>query len=91
LFYDQLAPASRGRRRPETPLGFPIDPKHIAAMPETDEQHQQPVMLPFRDKDGSGWHVIIRYPEGHERLIEGFATEEEALAWIVENTGQLDE
>jgi hypothetical protein len=60
-------------------------------MPETDEQQQKPVMLPFRDKDGPGWHVIIRYPEGHERRIDGFATEEEATAWIVDNADQLDE
>jgi hypothetical protein len=55
-----------------------------------DTNEQQPVMLPFRDKDGPGWHVIIRYPEGHERRIDGFATEEDALAWMVENTGELD-
>jgi hypothetical protein len=81
------ARASIGRRKW---LGFAVDPKHIAAMPETDPQ-QKPVMLPFRDKDGPGWHVIIRYPEGHERRIDGFATEEEAMAWIVENAGELDE
>ena len=51
---------------------------------------QQPVMLPFRDPDGTGWHVIIRYPAGHERRIDGFATEEEAAAWIVENAGELE-
>jgi hypothetical protein len=67
-------------------------------MPDTDEQKPQPVMLPFRDKDGPGWHVIIRYPEGHarhpaghERRIDGFSSEEEALKWMVENTGELDE
>ena len=61
-------------------------------MTDTNEQPQeQPVMLPFRDKDGPGWHVVIRYHEGHERRIDGFATEEEALGWIVDNTGQLDE
>jgi hypothetical protein len=55
-----------------------------------DANAQPPVMLPFRDKDGPGWHVVIRYPEGHERRIDGFATEDEALGWIVENAGQLD-
>jgi hypothetical protein len=60
-------------------------------MSDTDEQRQQPVILPFRDKDGPGWHVIIRYHEGHERRIDGFASEDEAMAWIVENAGQLDE
>jgi len=58
-------------------------------MAETNKE--EPVMLPFRDKDGPGWHVIIRYHAGHERRIDGFATEEEALQWIVENEGQLDE
>ena len=78
------------------PLGFAIDTPHIAAMTDTDEQQPQPIMLPFRDKDGPGWHVIIRYPEGHaqqgqERRIDGFSSEEEALGWIVENAGQLEE
>jgi hypothetical protein len=61
---------------------------HIAGMTDT---HEEPVMLPFPNKDGSGWHVIIRYHEGHERLIEGFSTEQEALDWIVANAGQVDE
>jgi len=50
----------------------------------------EPVMLPFQDKDGTGWHVIIRYHAGHERRIDGFATEEEALDWIVTNSKQVD-
>jgi hypothetical protein len=68
----------------------------IASM--TDADDQRPVMLPFRDKDGPGWHVIIRYaeghaqhPEGHERRIDGFASEQEALNWIVENADELEE
>jgi len=55
-------------------------------------------MLPFPNKEGPGWHVIIRYPEGHaqhpeghERRIEGFASEQEAMNWIVENADELDE
>ena len=47
-------------------------------------------MLPFKDKDGPGWHVIIRYREGHERRIDGFASEQEALQWIVANETQVD-
>jgi len=47
-------------------------------------------MLPFADKTGTGWHVIVRYHEGHERRIDGFATEQEALAWIVTNSGEVD-
>lgn len=51
----------------------------------------QPVMQPFPDKTGTGWHVIVRYPEGHERRIEGFATESEAVDWITSKAGQLSE
>ncbi len=47
---------------------------------ETDSQKEEPVMLPFADKEGTGWHVIVRYHEGHERRIDGFASEKEA--WI---------
>jgi hypothetical protein len=51
---------------------------------------EEPVMLPFQDKDGTGWHVVIRYHAGHERRIDGFATEGEALEWIVTNSKQVD-
>jgi hypothetical protein len=47
-------------------------------------------MLPFKDKAGPGWHVIIRYHEGHERRIDGFASEQEAQEWIVANATQVD-
>jgi len=57
-------------------------------MAETDDK---PVMEPFPDKEGAGWHVIIRYPHGHERRIDGFASRSEAVDWIVENASQLDE
>jgi hypothetical protein len=66
------------------------DKVHSAGMADT-EPAEQPVMLPFPDKAGAGWHVIIRYHEGHERRIEGFPTEKEALDWIVENSQQVDE
>jgi hypothetical protein len=56
----------------------------------TDTEEEQPVMLPFQDKEGSGWHVVIRYPKGHERRINGFASEKEALDWIIANSSQLD-
>jgi hypothetical protein len=52
---------------------------------------EEPVMLPFPDKEGGGWHVVIRYHAGHERRIDGFATETEALDWIVANSKQLDQ
>jgi hypothetical protein len=56
-------------------------------MADADEQ---PVMLPFQDKEGTSWHVVIRYHAGHERRIDGFATEEEALNWIIANSTQVD-
>src|SRR5262249_22144833 len=52
---------------------------------------EEPVMLPFPDKEGAGWHVVIRYHAGHERRIDGFTTEAEALDWIVANSKQLDQ
>jgi len=51
---------------------------------------EQPVMLPFQDKVGTGLHVVIRYHEGHEREIAGFTSEQEALEWIVANANQVD-
>jgi hypothetical protein len=54
------------------------------------DSEEKPVMEPFPDKTGTGWHVIIRYREGHERRIEGFSTKDEAAEWIVANIGQLD-
>jgi hypothetical protein len=59
-------------------------------MTAASEPKEQPVMLPFQDKTGTGWHVVIRYHEGHERVIDGFATEAEAVNWIIENTGQVE-
>ena len=55
-----------------------------------EPEKEQPVMLPFADKAGTGWDVIVRYHEGHERRIDGFATEQEALEWIVANSGEVD-
>jgi hypothetical protein len=57
---------------------------------EMDSQKAEPVMLPFAGKEGTGWHMIVRYHEGHERRIDGFASEKEALDWIVANTDQVD-
>jgi hypothetical protein len=54
------------------------------------DSEEEPVMLPFQDKGGAGWHVVIRFHEGHERRIDGFATEKEALDWIVTNSKQVD-
>ncbi len=59
---------------------------------EFDENPEpKPVMEPFPDKTGTGWHVVIRYPAGHERLIEGFSNKDEAVDWIVDNASELDE
>jgi hypothetical protein len=55
-----------------------------------DPEKEEPVMLPFADKEGTGWHVILRYHEGHERRIDGFATEQEALDWMIANAGEVD-
>ena len=52
---------------------------------------EPPVMEPFPDKTGTGWHVVIRYHKGHERLIEGFASKDEAVDWITANATQVDE
>jgi hypothetical protein len=61
---------------------------HIARM---TKPHETPVMEPFPDKEGTGWHVIIRYHEGHERRIEGFASKAKAVDWINANATQVDE
>jgi hypothetical protein len=63
-------------------------PAHTAGMTHPEET---PVMEPFPDKTGTGWHVVIRYREGHERLIEGFASKAEAVDWIEANVGQVRE
>ena len=55
------------------------------------QPHEMPVMEPFPDKDGTGWHVIIRYHEGPERRIEGFASKAEAVDWIEANATQVKE
>jgi hypothetical protein len=56
-------------------------------MADSDEQ---PVMEPFQDNVGTGWHVVIRYPQSHERRIDGFGSRVEAVDWITTNSGQLD-
>jgi len=54
------------------------------------DSEEEAVMLPFQDMGGTSWHVVIRYHEGHERRIDGFATEREVLDWIIANAGQVD-
>jgi hypothetical protein len=54
------------------------------------DSDEKPVMEPFPDKEGAKWHVIIRYHEGHERRIEGFATKDEAVDWITDNSTQVE-
>lgn len=58
---------------------------------EMDDSKEEPVMLPFQDKVGTGWHVVIRYPKRPEREITGFATEQEAMDWILANAAEVDE
>ena len=55
-----------------------------------DAEKEEPVMLPFADKEGTGWHVVVRYHEGHERRIDGFATEQEAVDWIMANSKEVE-
>lgn len=54
------------------------------------ESHEEPVIEPFQDKSGTGWHVVIRYHQGHERRIEGFASKSEAVDWITANSAQVE-
>ncbi len=54
------------------------------------DSEEMPVMEPFPDKVGTGWHVIIRYHQGHERRIDGFASKDEAVDWITANSTQVD-
>ena len=82
----------RGRLRMRSQCEAGLEPAailaHIARMTKPREE---PVMEPFPDQTGTGWHVIIRYHEGHERRIEGFATKAEAVDWIEANATQVDE
>ena len=55
------------------------------------DKEEKPIMEPFQDKVGTGWHVIVRYHAGHERRIDGFATKNEAVEWIISNSEQVDE
>jgi hypothetical protein len=55
------------------------------------DSEEQPIMEPFQDKVGTGWHVVIRYHQGHERRIDGFGSKDDAVDWITANSGQLDE
>jgi hypothetical protein len=59
--------------------------------PMANPAKENPIMLPFADKTGTGWHVVVRYHHGHERRIDGFATEQEALEWIIANSKEVDE
>jgi uncharacterized membrane protein YhaH (DUF805 family) len=68
-----------------------VGPNRFGPEPSDAETvKEDPVMLPFRDKDGTGWHVVIRYHTGHERRIDGFAAENEALDWIIANAQEID-
>jgi hypothetical protein len=69
------------------PVETGTDKVHSALMADPEAE---PVMLPFHDQVGPGWHVIIRYHAGHERRIDGFASEKEALDWIIANSKQVD-
>jgi uncharacterized membrane protein YhaH (DUF805 family) len=68
-----------------------VGPNRFGPEPSDPETvKEDPVMLPFQDEDGTGWHVVIRYRTGHERRIDGFAAENEALGWIIANAQEID-
>jgi uncharacterized membrane protein YhaH (DUF805 family) len=68
-----------------------VGPNRFGPQPSDAETvKEDPVMLPFQDKDGTGWHVVIRYHKGHERRIDGFAAENEAVDWIITNAREID-
>jgi uncharacterized membrane protein YhaH (DUF805 family) len=67
-----------------------VGPNRFGPEPSDAKPARDPVMLPFQDKDGTGWHVVIRYHMGHERRIDGFAAEDEALGWIIANAREID-
>jgi hypothetical protein len=85
-----LAPPNMGEAEPAR-LSEGVEPQmakvHIADMADSGEQ---PIMEPFQDKVGTGWHVVIRYYQGHERRIDGFGSKDDAVDWITANSGQLD-
>jgi uncharacterized membrane protein YhaH (DUF805 family) len=72
-------------------FGGSVGPNRFGPEPsDAKPVKEDPVMLPFQDKDGTGWHVVIRYHMGHERRIDGFAAQDEALGWIVANAREID-
>jgi uncharacterized membrane protein YhaH (DUF805 family) len=72
-------------------FGGTAGPNRFGPAPSDAETvNEEPVMLPFQDRDGTGWHVAIRYRTAHERRIDGFATENEALDWIIANAQEID-
>jgi hypothetical protein len=75
-------------QEPASPLETGLPRAHIDSMMVDSEK--RPVMEPFPGKEGTGWHVIIRYREGHERRIEGFASKADAVDWIEANLTQVD-
>jgi hypothetical protein len=69
-----VASLIRATLRPEPAT----NPARIACI---TKPHEMPVLELFTDKEGTGWHVIIRYREAHECRIEGFASKDEAVDW----------
>jgi hypothetical protein len=59
----------------------------FGGMADSKEKPVLPLLLPFRNKEGAGWHVVIRYFD-HERRVEGFSTEAEAKEWIASRFNQ---
>ncbi len=84
---DDLQSSTRSEIRLQLGMENETGEVYVACMANDEKE---PVMLPLQDQVGTGWHVIIRYHEGHERRIEGFATQQEALDWIIANSKQVD-
>jgi hypothetical protein len=41
-----------------------------------------PTMTPCPLKDASGWYILLTWPDGREEQMDDFTSEEEAQAWI---------
>jgi len=58
--------AGRSARRPGNQAAIRAYCPHGRTLKKNPKK--KPVMLPFQDKTGPGWHVVIRYHHGGERL-----------------------
>jgi hypothetical protein len=52
-----------------------------------DDHDRKPTYKPAANEGGPGWHVVITWPDGRTEVQGNFASESEALDWIVANSG----